>query len=102
MAGTTQAPQAFFAFLVSPHHVHSLLSGHLTISQLRMTEISLPSGVVGTEMLNLHPQGAHSLKCSVLTSLSIWALCSLDTALKKSNKAFSNHYPEQDITRYCY
>lgn len=59
MAGTTQALQALFAFLLSAlcPQPSVCTSYHLTATCDR--EISLPSGVLGTEMLKLRPQRAH-------------------------------------------
>lgn len=71
----------YFPYLSAPHPQPSIwASYHLKATLNR--EISQPSGVWGTETLKLELQRAHSLKCSVLASLSIWAPCSLYTAPK--------------------
>lgn len=74
MAGAPLASPSTLNFLPLRH------VPHLTAAHDR--GISLLSGLLGTETLNLDLQRAHSLKCSVLASLSIWAPYSLYTALK--------------------
>jgi len=91
MAGTTLAPSTLcISYIPAPHPQPSIwASYHLTATHDR--EISLLSRILGTEALKLDLQRAHSLKCSVLASPTIWAP---EMRQSKSNrdKDFSNHY----------